>query len=62
MVITRASANAPITFSGQIVAFAHDSTYNERIITSVTNQPLRFADRKIEYSSTGGNPAAYTNV
>lgn len=61
MVVTR-TANQPITFSGQIVAYAAGvaNTYQERIITDVANTPVTFSGQITRFDSTGGNPAAYT--
>lgn len=60
MTITR-TANQPITFSGQIVAYDHDSTYTERTIVSTDNQSLQFSEAKTRYNiSSGTNPTIYT--
>lgn len=60
MTITR-TANEPITFSGQITAYSHDSTYTERTITSTSNQSLQFSEAKTRYNiSSGTNPTIYT--
>lgn len=57
--ITR-TANRPITFSGQIVAYNHDSTYTERMIVSTNNRPLKFSEAKIRYNILSGtNPTIY---
>lgn len=64
MVMTRSDPNAPITFSGQIVAYSSDSTYTERKITPSTTPsvPLKFAEQKVRYTTPGGNPSPYTNA
>lgn len=56
--ITR-TANQPITFSGQIVAYAHDSTSTSGVIQSTDNVPVRFSQAKRVYTTTGGNPSPY---
>ena len=63
MVMTRSDPNAPITFSGQLVAYDHDSTYTERIITpSISDStPLKFSEAKVRYTTPGGDPSDYTN-
>jgi len=64
MVMTRADPNAPIEFSGQLVAYDHDSTYTERIITPSTSPstPLQFSEEKVRYTTPGGDPSPYTNA
>lgn len=65
MTMTRSNPNAPITFSGQTVAYGTGfaNTYNERIITPNTtpSTPLTFSQEKVRYTTPGGNPAPYTN-
>lgn len=56
------TANQPIAFSGQIVAYAHDGTYQEKTIVDVVNTPVAFSSAIIRFdSATGGNPAQYTS-
>lgn len=64
MVMTRSDPNAPITFSGQIVAYSSDSTYTERIITPSTSDsvPLKFSEEKVRYNTSGGDPSPYVNA
>ena len=46
-------------FSGQLRAFAHNSTYTERKMTTST-QTLQFKNRKVEFKPSGNN--VYTPV
>jgi len=63
MVVTQ-TANQPIAFSGQIVAYGTGvaNTEQARIITGTSNTPIRFTNSQgnIQYTSSGGNPAIYT--
>ncbi len=63
MVMTRSDPNAPITFSGQLVAYDHDSTYTEHIMKPNISDstPLQFSEAKIRYAASSGDPSDYTN-
>lgn len=58
MVISR-TANQPITFSGQVVAYAHNGTSISGVMQSTDNTPVKFSQAKRIYTTTGGNPSPY---
>lgn len=53
------TANEPITFSGQIVAYVHNGTSISGFMQSTDNVPVRFSQAKRIYTTTGGNPSPY---
>lgn len=54
MVISRVSADAPNTFSGQRVSYARDSQYQEgKIIRTTINAPIEYATPLITLTRTG---------
>lgn len=58
MVIFRASADAPNTFAGQIVAYARDNQYQEKIVIRATiNAPIEYATPLITFTMTGVSQA-----
>ncbi len=59
MVIVGGTINA---FSGQLRAYAHDSTYSESIIVRTENVPIKHDEALNEYATTGAstNPQQYT--
>lgn len=61
MVISRASATTPVSFSGQIVSFPHDSTYSEGIIVGTANVPVKHGTAINEFGTSGpiANPQQY---
>lgn len=63
MVISR-TANQPITFGGQIVAYGEGvaNTEQSRFITETANNPINFTNAQgtVQYTSLGGNPTQYT--
>lgn len=56
--ITR-TANQPITFSGQVVTYAHNGTSTSGVMQSTDNTPVKFTQAKRVYTTTGGNPSPY---
>lgn len=65
MAITR-TANQPITFSGQIVAYDAGvaNTSQSSIITDVANTPVSFSNAQgtVQFAPSTGTPVAYTTV
>lgn len=65
MVIAR-TANQPITFSGQVVAYDAGvaNTSQSGIITEVANTPVNFSNTQgtVQYAPSTGIPVAYTTV
>lgn len=63
MPITR-TANQPITFSGQIVAYGAGvaNTSQSSIITEVANTPVNFSNAQgtVQYTPSTGTPVVYT--
>ena len=60
MVVTQ-TANQPIKFTGQIVAYAAGvaDTSISSTIQSTDNTPLKFTQAKRAYTTVGGNPSPY---
>ncbi len=65
MSVTR-TANQPITFSGQIVAYGEGvaNTSQSSIIIETDNTPTRFSNSQgnVQYSPSTGTPVVYSPV